>query len=248
MDKPNERLALLTGAAGTIGRTAVKQLIGNDYSVIGVDLNKSVLLEMEKESGGRFHPHVADLGSEDDIDRCCRQIIHDHGRVHALINNAGILTTDKFLDTSLADLRNTMALNFESAFLMCQKLIPGMIEAGQGRIINISSFAGRSGGLLAGTAYSLSKAAMIGLTFTLAREFGPKGISTNAIAPAFVRSGMMRSAFKTPDDEKNLLASIPLRRLCEPEEVASAITYLASDLAGFINGEVIDINGGIQCD
>jgi 3-oxoacyl-[acyl-carrier protein] reductase len=89
---------------------------------------------------------------------------------------------------------------------------------------------------------------MIGLTFSLAREFGPRGVSTNAIAPAFVRSDMMASAFKNPEDEEKLIASIPLRRLCDPQEVASAITYLASDLAGFINGEVLDINGGVQCD
>ena len=141
-----------------------------------------------------------------------------------------------------------MALNFESAFLMSQQLLPGMIEAREGRIVNVSSFAGRSGGLLAGTAYSLSKAAMIGLTFTLAREFGPKGISTNAVAPAFVRSEMMARNLKTPEDETKLLAAIPLQRLCDPDEVASAIAYLVSAPAGFINGEVLDINGGVQCD
>ncbi len=242
------RFVILTGAAGTIGRATARQLIDDGHFVIGVDLDGDRLEEMGAQIEERFLPLAADLGSEDGIIECCKRIRRDYGPVRILINNAGIISTDKFLQTSLADLRRTMAINFESAFLMSQQLLPGMIDACEGRVINVSSFAGRSGGLLAGTAYSLSKTAVIGLTFALAREFGPRGVSTNAIAPAFVRSDMMRSAFKAPGDEQNLTASIPLKRLCDPEEVASAITYLASDLAGFINGEVIDINGGIQCD
>ena len=89
---------------------------------------------------------------------------------------------------------------------------------------------------------------MIGLTFALAREFGPKGISVNAVAPAFVRSNMMASSFKSPGDEQALVEAIPMKRLCSPEEVASTIVYLAAGATGYINGEVIDINCGIQCD
>ena len=248
MKKHSGRLAILTGAAGTIGRVAARQLIDSGHFVIGVDRNRAGLEETTKDLGKGFRPLVADIGSESGIKQCCEQIANEHGPAGILINNAGIISTEKFLRTSLTDLRKVMTLNFESAFLMSQQMLPNMIEARDGRIINVSSFAGRSGGLIAGTAYSLSKSAMIGLTFTLAREFGPKGISTNAIAPAFVHSDMMRSAFKEPGDEQNLTSSIPLRRMCDPEEVASAITYLASGLAGFINGEVIDINGGVQCD
>ena len=198
----------MTGAAGTIGRVAARQLIESGHSVVGVDLDDAGLQEVAGQLGDRFHPLRADLGSEAGIGHCCDRITERHGTVRVLINNAGIMATEKFLDTTLASLRR----------------------------------------VLAGTAYSLSKSAMIGLTYSLAREFGPMGISTTAIAPAFVRSDMMASAFKAPDAEEKLVASIPLRRLCSPEEVASAITYLASELAGFINGEVIDINGGVQCD
>lgn len=239
---------VLTGAAGTIGRVAAQQLIEAGHEVVGVDRDSDGLAVLAREFGPRFCALQADLGSEEGVAQCCTRIEDQFGVVNILVNNAGILTSDKFLQTSLATLRHAMTLNFESAFLMSQGVLPGMIGAGEGRIINVSSFAGRSGGLLAGTAYSLSKAAMIGLTFSLAREFGPKGISTNAIAPAFVRSDMMSRSFTTPGAEEALVASIPMRRLCSPEEVASAITYLASDLAGFINGEVLDINGGVQCD
>ncbi|MEM1361644.1 MAG: SDR family NAD(P)-dependent oxidoreductase [Pseudomonadota bacterium] len=240
--------AVLTGAAGEIGRALTQQLIDQGARVIGVDVNESGLADLANSYGDAFSPIVADLGDEASLSECCQQITKDHGTIDVLINNAGIVTHSKFLETTLQDLRYAMTLNFESAYLMSQKLIPGMIDAKRGRIINVSSFAGRSGGLLAGTAYSLSKSAMIGLTFSLAREFGPKGISVNAVAPAFVRSEMMSSAFKNPQDEVQLVAAIPLRRLCDPDEVASTIAYLASAPAGFINGEVVDINGGIQCD
>lgn len=242
------RKAVLTGAAGVIGRAVTRQLIDQDVAVIGVDRDMPGLEEIAAEHMGMFFAIEADLGSEAQIAACCNSIGDAHGSVDILINNAGILTTSKFLETSLHDLRRAMTLNFESAYLMTQNLLPGMVDAGQGRVINVSSFAGRSGGLLAGTAYSLSKCAMIGLTFSLAREFGPKGISVNAVAPAFVRSEMMSSTFKHPQDEADLVAAIPMRRLCDPDEVASAIVYLCSGPAGFINGEVIDINGGIQCD
>lgn len=243
-----KQIAVLTGAAGEIGRAVTKRLVEQDVMVIGVDRSEAGLQTLASAFGELFIPVTADLSDTAQIAECCRTILGWHGTVGVLINNAGIITHSKFLKTSLEDLRHAMTLNFESAYLMSQGLIPVMLAAKQGRIINVSSFAGRSGGLLAGTAYSLSKSAMIGLTFTLAREFGPKGISVNAVAPAFVKSAMMSSAFKTPDDLANLIASIPLRRLCDPDEVASAITYLASAPAGFINGEVIDINGGMQCD
>ncbi len=238
------KIAVLTGAAGVIGNATTMALLQQGTAVIGIDINGEKLNAMKETHGAMFEGIKADLGNEPSIAKCCASL----GPIDILINNVGVLTTAKFLDTPLSDLRRTMALNLESAYLMSQHLIPGMKERGQGRIINISSFAGRSGGVLAGTAYSLSKAAMIGLTFCLAREFGPSGISVNAVAPAFVRSPMMASAFKPDSTEHDILAAVPLRRLCEPEEVASAIAYLASDLAGFINGEVIDINGGIQCD
>ena len=242
------RLAILTGAAGTIGKVTSHQLINEGHTVVGVDIDADGLAQISEELGKQFQPIAADLSSEKGMVDCCTRIRRDYGHAGILINNAGIIRGEKFLKTRLEDLRHVMALNFETAFVMSQQMIPDMVDAGGGRIINVSSFAGRSGGLLAGTAYSLSKTAMIGLTYSLAREFGPKGISTNAIAPAFVRSEMMNSSFKNPGDEQNLINSIPLRRMCDPEEVASAIIYLASDLSGFINGEVLDINGGVQCD
>jgi 3-oxoacyl-[acyl-carrier protein] reductase len=243
-----QETAVLTGAAGTIGVATARRLIAGGARVYGIDIDTRALDAAAAQLGAGFVPVVGDLGSEAGIAACCADLLRTAGPAFILVNNVGILTTDKFLQTSLADLRHAMALNFESAFLMTQHLLPGMVAAGRGRIVNVSSFAGRSGGLLAGTAYSLSKAAMIGLTFSLAREFGPKGISTNAVAPAFVRSEMMARNLKTPEDEARLLAAIPLQRLCDPDEVASAIAYLVSAPAGFINGEVLDINGGVQCD
>ncbi|MCU0905954.1 MAG: SDR family oxidoreductase [Rhodobacteraceae bacterium] len=242
------KTAVLTGAAGLIGRATAHRLVAAGITVHGIDIDADALDRAAAEVGPGFVPLVGDLATEAGVTAACDAVLSAAGPVGILINNVGILTTDKFLQTTLHDLRHAMALNFETAFLASQRIIPGMVAAGGGRIVNVSSFAGRSGGLLAGTAYSLSKAAMIGLTFSLAREFGPRGISTNAVAPAFVRSEMMARNFRVPGDEERLLTTIPLRRLCDPDEVASAIAYLVSPAAGFINGEVLDINGGVQCD
>ena len=173
------KTAVLTGVAGTLGRATAEILVAQGVSLIGVDSDEAGLADLEAQFGNRFQGLVADLSEESQVVSCCEKI----EAIDFLVNNAGILATSKFLETSLADLRRVMAVNFESAYTMSQQLIPKMIARGGGRIVNVSSFAGRSGGLLAGTAYSLSKTALIGLTFSLAREFAPNGISVNAIAP-----------------------------------------------------------------
>lgn len=122
-----------------------------------------------------------------------------------------------------------------------------MVENGWGRIVNIASWAAKCGGLTAGTAYTVSKSAMIGLTFSVARELAAKGVTANAIAPAYVMSPMVSEQL-TQADRDALLEAIPVRRFCTPNEVAHAVTFLASEQAGFITGEVVDMNGGLQFD
>lgn len=225
-----------------------EQLIATGVTVIGVDMYMDRLSELANAHKDMFRPVTAGLSPQDGVATCCQQILSAHGAVDILINNAGIITLSKFLETSLDALRHAMTVNFQSAYLMCQNLVPSMVARRSGRITNMSSFAGRSGGLLAGTACSLSKTALIGLTISLDREFGPKGLSVNALAPAFVKSDTMASAFASPEDEARLIAAIPAQRLGTPAEVTSAAVYLASAPAGLINGEVIDIKYGIQCD
>jgi 3-oxoacyl-[acyl-carrier protein] reductase len=139
------------------------------------------------------------------------------------------------------------AINLEAAFLLVRAFLPGMRAKRWGRIINMSSYAAKSGGLTAGTAYSVSKSALIGLTFATARETAGDGITANAIAPAYVMSPMVSEQL-TEEQRVHQLAQIPVGRFCKPEEVAHTVSFLASPLASFITGEVIDMNGGLHFD
>jgi 3-oxoacyl-[acyl-carrier protein] reductase len=168
-----------------------------------------------------------------------------HGRIDILVNNAGVLSPNKLAATTLEEWRRLMAVNIEAAFLFTQAVTPAMTANRWGRIINIGSYAWKSGGLTAGTAYAVSKAALVGLTFSSARELAPAGVTANAIAPAFVVSPMIMEQL-SEEDRNRQLAAIPVGRLCEPEEVAHAVRFLASPLSGFMTGVVIDMNGGLQ--
>jgi 3-oxoacyl-[acyl-carrier protein] reductase len=163
------------------------------------------------------------------------------------VNNAGILSNAKMAATTLDEWHRVQAINVDAAFLLSQAFLPGMRAARWGRVINMSSYAAKSGGLTAGTAYSVSKTAMIGLTFSIAREVAGEGVTANAVAPAYVMSPMVSDQLSV-DQQAAQLASIPVGRFCQPEEVAHAVMFLASPLAGFITGEVIDMNGGLHFD
>jgi 3-oxoacyl-[acyl-carrier protein] reductase len=139
------------------------------------------------------------------------------------------------------------SINLEAAFLLIRSFLPRMRANKWGRIINMSSYAAKCGGLTAGTAYSVSKSALIGLTFATARETAGEGITANAIAPAYVMSPMVSEKLMEAQ-RRNQLAQIPVGRFCAPEEVAHAVSFLASPLAGFITGEIIDMNGGLHFD
>jgi 3-oxoacyl-[acyl-carrier protein] reductase len=149
--------------------------------------------------------------------------------------------------TALAEWRQVQGINVDAAFLLAQAFLPGMRAAGWGRVINMSSYAAKSGGLTTGTAYSVSKAAMIVLTFSLECEVAGEGVTVDAVAPAYVLTAMIRDRL-TPAQRDTQRAAIPVGRFCAPEEVAHSVVFLAHPLAGFVTGEVIDLNGGMHFD
>jgi 3-oxoacyl-[acyl-carrier protein] reductase len=175
------------------------------------------------------------------------RIVAALGPVDILVNNAGILSNNKAEATDDAEWRRVLAANLDGAFYLARAAIPEMKRRRWGRIINTCSLAAKTGGLTAGTAYSVSKGALTSLTFSLARELAPHGVTVNGISPAYVKTPMVTEQL-TEAQRQALLAQIPVGRFCEPEEFAHVVRFLAAPLAGFITGEIVDVNGGLVMD
>lgn len=240
------RVAVVTGAGGAIGGAVARALAGAGARLVLMDVAAAPLRALAAAIGDGARDIVVDLGEPDAV-RDATAAVTRFGGADILVNNAGILSNNKIAGTDLAEWRRVQAINLDAAFLLTQALLPAMRARRWGRIVNIASYAAKCGGLTAGTAYTVSKAGMIGLTFSTAREVAGEGVTANAIAPAYVMSPMV-SAQLTAAQRDSLLAEIPVRRFCQPEDVAHAVMFLASPLAASITGEVIDINGGLQFD
>ncbi len=237
------RTALVTGAAGAIGAAIAEGLLADGARLVLVDRAAAALEALAARLGPGARALHLDLADP----AALAGVADAAGAVDILVNNAGILTNNKVAETPLDEWRGVNAVNIDAPFLLTQALLPGMRARRWGRIINMSSYAAKSGGLTAGTSYSVSKAAVVGLTFSVARETAADGITVNAIAPAYVLSPMISEQL-TEAQRQEQLARIPVGRFCTPEEVAHTVRFLASPLAGFITGEVIDMNGGLQFD
>jgi 3-oxoacyl-[acyl-carrier protein] reductase len=176
-----------------------------------------------------------------------KRAIEDIGPVDVLVNNAGILSNHKAEATTPEEWRRVLAANLDGAFYLAREVIPGMKARRWGRIVNTCSLAAKTGGLTAGTAYAVSKGALTSLTFSLARELAPFGVTVNGISPAYVKTPMVTEQL-TEAQRAALIAQIPVGRFCEPEEFAHVVRFLVSPLAGFITGEIVDLNGGLVMD
>jgi 3-oxoacyl-[acyl-carrier protein] reductase len=237
------RTAAVTGSFGAIGSAVSKALTELGAHVVAIDVADTA----SSSTNDRITPLHLDLSDANAIAAAASELTKTFGSIDILVNNAGVLSNNKISDTTLEEWRRVSSINVEAAFLLIRCFLPAMRAKKWGRIINMSSYAAKCGGLTAGTAYSVSKSALIGLTFAAARETAGDGITVNAIAPAYVMSPMVSEQL-TEEQRRNQLAQIPVGRFCKPEEVAHAVSFLASPLAGFITGEVIDMNGGLHFD
>jgi 3-oxoacyl-[acyl-carrier protein] reductase len=222
------KVAVVTGSAGTMGRAVVACLKEDGLSVVGLDLHGEV---------------PCDVSDPAAVKSAIRKI----GQVDVLVNNAGILSNNKAEATTPEEWRRVLAANLDGAFYLAHEVMPGMKARRWGRIVNTCSLAAKTGGLTAGTAYSASKGALTSLTFSLARELAPFGVTVNGISPAYVRTPMVTEQL-TEAQRQALIAQIPVGRFCEPEEFAHVVRFLVSPLSGFITGEIIDLNGGLVMD
>lgn len=225
------RTAVVTGAAGTMGRAVVKALAADGLEVVGLDV---------KPARGCVACDISDPAA---VAKTLRGV----GRVDVLVNNAGILSNNKSEATTPEEWRRVLAANLDGAFYLSRQVIPGMKKRRWGRIVNTCSLAAKTGGLTAGTAYSTSKGALTSLTFSLARELAAFGITVNGISPAYVNTPMVTEQLNAAQ-RKAVLAQIPVGRFCEPEEFAHVVRFLVHPLAGFITGEIVDLNGGVVMD
>lgn len=244
MEVLNDKVAVVTGAGGTMGRAVVDALLARGCRVAMADVNAQSL---EARRGERTLAVPCDIRDPAAVARAHAAVVEALGPVAILVNNAGILSNHKVEATSAEEWRQVLAVNLDGALFWSQAVVPGMKAARWGRIVNVGSLASKTGGLTAGTAYSVSKGALGALTFSLARELASHGVTANAIAPAYVRTPMVTEQL-SESQRLALLQQIPVGRFCEPEEFAHVVSFLVSPLSGFVTGEIIDLNGGLHMD
>ncbi len=241
------KTAVVTGAAGTMGLAVVRALLEDGAQVALVDIDALRLDSLIRFLRGTTVAVACDVSDPGAVRQAHQQIETVLGPADILVNNAGVLSSEKSDSTDDAEWRRVMSINVDGAFYWARCVLPGMKKRSWGRIVNVTSLAAKTGGLTDGTADAASKGALASLTFSLARETAPFGITVNGVSPAYVKTPMVMEQLTEPQ-RRQLLSTIPLGRFCEPEEFAHAVRFLASPLAGFITGEIVDVNGGLQMD
>ncbi len=239
----SRKIVLVTGASRGIGRAIAQKFAEEGHFVIGTATSEKgaeAIEEYLSEAGGIGR--VLDVCDEEAIDNLFEKIDSVYGSVNVLVNNAGITKDGLLMRMKNEDWSDVIDTNLTSIYRTSRRAIKGMMKARSGRIINITSVVGQMGN--AGQAnYAASKAGVEGFTRALAREIGSRGVTVNCVAPGFVETDMTEEL-----DERlinSMLDAVPLGRMAQPEEIAAAVTFLASDEASYITGEVLAVNGGM---
>jgi 3-oxoacyl-[acyl-carrier protein] reductase len=239
------RVALVTGASQGIGQACALALARQGASVALVARNQQKLDELARQitaAGGKAAAFPIDVANEEQIKAGIKAAIAQFGKVDILVNNAGITKDQLVMRMKRADWDAVLNTNLTSAYLCTQQVIGAMLKQRWGRIINITSVFGQMG--QAGQAnYASSKAGLIGLTMALARELASRNITCNAVAPGFIETGM--TAVLSEEFKQNAVKQIPLGRVGTPDDIANAVTFLASEEASYITGHVLNVNGGM---
>jgi 3-oxoacyl-[acyl-carrier protein] reductase len=238
-------VALVTGASQGIGRACAKVLAANGAAVAlaarSEDKLKSVLDEIVA-AGGKAAAFKLDVSSEEAIKATVKEIQSQLGKIDILVNNAGITKDILMMRMKRADWDDVMATNLTAPFLLTKECIPGMLKLRWGRIINITSINGQMGA--PGQAnYASSKAGLIGLTLSAARELASRNITVNAVAPGWIETAMTSDL--APELKDSMIKQVPLGRAGSDVDIAHAVNFLASEEASYITGHVLNVNGGM---
>jgi 3-oxoacyl-[acyl-carrier protein] reductase len=246
------KVAVVTGAAQGIGAATARRLAADGASVAVVDLTEERAKETAeaiRTGGGTALQIGCDVSSAADADACVERVVAELGRIDILVNNAGVTKDNLLFKMSEEEWDAVLGVNLKSVFLMSRAAQRHMVPARYGKIVNLSSTSAL--GNRGQANYSAAKAGVQGLTATLAAELGPFGINVNAVAPGYVATAMTAATAQrlgvSPEEAQELAsAQIPLRRVAQPEDIASVIAFLVGDDAGYVTGQTLYVNGGMR--
>lgn len=249
MQQSSGKVVLVTGASRGIGKALAIGMAGFGYDVVITDIEREkvaldAVCEEIAASGRRAFAYAADVSSKADVERLVADALRDAGRIDVLVNNAGILAPSLLQDLSERSWDAHFDVNTKGVWLMCQAVLPSMRRSKAGRIVNIASIAGRQGVPTQGH-YAATKAAVITLTRVFAQEVGMDGITVNAVCPGIILTEMGKNNLGSEAAIRHWEGVTALGRLGQPEDVTGAVYFFASELASFVTGQALNVDGGI---